>query len=395
MNFDAQKLFVGLMDFFTILLPGAALTFFWQDTLSSTVWPFPRSSPVSPQIQIAIYVFASYLLGHLIFLLGSWLDGPYDWLRQQTRNQQIRRLARQGRMTPAWVRALVWLVFRREQDQALRCAKVLRDQCLAPTQASKAIKTFQWAKAWLIHVSPSNFAVVQRFEADSKFFRSFSLLLILLLLGWPLQSHWRWYGVVVLLPLLSMTLWRYMEQRFKATNQAYWAVMTVAAHNGLTVAGLAPPDPSHAGGVVYRKGAAGWEYLLISAKNSAQRWGLPKGHIEAGESAREAAVREVQEESGVWAAIIDVDPQASACQPRQPSQPVSYPCTFSKRSGEVVKVTFFLMRPVCGGRIEDFDRCSAWLTLQQLRAQQTYPEILQLLEQIECSLAEAEAPATA
>jgi hypothetical protein len=28
----------------------------------------------------AAFLFASYLLGHLVFLLGSWLDGIYDWL---------------------------------------------------------------------------------------------------------------------------------------------------------------------------------------------------------------------------------------------------------------------------------------------------------------------------
>jgi len=49
-----------------------------------------------------------------------------------------------------------------------------------------------------------------------------------------------------------------------------------------------------AGGLVVR----GDEVLLI-ALASGQRWQLPKGHVEPGESAAEAAVREVREETGV------------------------------------------------------------------------------------------------
>lgn len=50
-----------------------------------------------------------------------------------------------------------------------------------------------------------------------------------------------------------------------------------------------------AGGIVMR----GAEVLMIRDRYG--RWTFPKGHIEAGETAREAAVREVQEETGVRA----------------------------------------------------------------------------------------------
>jgi 8-oxo-dGTP pyrophosphatase MutT (NUDIX family) len=49
-----------------------------------------------------------------------------------------------------------------------------------------------------------------------------------------------------------------------------------------------------AGGLVVR----GPEVLLIALKDG-RRWQLPKGHIEGGETAEEAAVREVREETGV------------------------------------------------------------------------------------------------
>lgn len=53
-----------------------------------------------------------------------------------------------------------------------------------------------------------------------------------------------------------------------------------------------------AGGLVVR----GEEVLLISVRQG-RRWQLPKGHVEAGETRREAARREVREETGVWGRV--------------------------------------------------------------------------------------------
>jgi len=58
-----------------------------------------------------------------------------------------------------------------------------------------------------------------------------------------------------------------------------------------------------AGGVVFRKNEDGkLEILLIRVKN---RWSFPKGNIERGEQKDKAALREVKEETGVDAEIVD------------------------------------------------------------------------------------------
>src|SRR6185312_16387351 len=53
-----------------------------------------------------------------------------------------------------------------------------------------------------------------------------------------------------------------------------------------------------AGGIVYRHSKKGVvEILLI--QDSKGRWTIPKGHIEEGETARQTAEREIQEETGL------------------------------------------------------------------------------------------------
>ena len=51
------------------------------------------------------------------------------------------------------------------------------------------------------------------------------------------------------------------------------------------------------GALVFRRASQGLEVLLL--KHRAGHWDFPKGHVEAGESEQETALREVLEESGL------------------------------------------------------------------------------------------------
>ena len=57
-----------------------------------------------------------------------------------------------------------------------------------------------------------------------------------------------------------------------------------------------------AGGVVYRMDAGVPLFLLI--RDSYSNWGFPKGHLERGEQASDAALREVREETGLHDLVL-------------------------------------------------------------------------------------------
>ena len=83
-----------------------------------------------------------------------------------------------------------------------------------------------------------------------------------------------------------------------------------------------------AGGIAFRRDGERLLVLLVKAKKDPSLWIFPKGHIEPGETASEAAVRETREEGGVDGDVVG---------------PIGAPLEF--QSGrEPVRVQYFLIR---------------------------------------------------
>jgi 8-oxo-dGTP pyrophosphatase MutT (NUDIX family) len=100
-----------------------------------------------------------------------------------------------------------------------------------------------------------------------------------------------------------------------------------------------------AGGVVYRRKGETVEIVIISVGEQS-RWQLPKGLIDKGETSAEAALREVREEAGIEAEVVDLIDK------------VEY-WYYSKGSGKRIrfhKYVYFYLLKYRSGNTEDHDR---------------------------------------
>ncbi|PYR00200.1 MAG: hypothetical protein DMF97_10035 [Acidobacteria bacterium] len=112
-------------------------------------------------------------------------------------------------------------------------------------------------------------------------------------------------------------------QRVELAVQPRLSEPEIAARHSLT-------RIEQAGGIVVRNDGDGLSVLLVRAKKDPALWIFPKGHIEPGETAEAAALRETQEETGVQGALV---------------APVGEPLEFQS-GAELVRVQYFLIRPI-------------------------------------------------
>ena len=365
MDFEPQKLFIGLIDFFSILLPGALLTYLFKDRAGPRIFG-DHYYKLAGTEGWAVFLFSSYLVGHFIFLLGSWIldDHIYDRMRTATYAEQIKRLGKGEKLSARWARWLAVRFFKPDLDKTVRQAVRIKEHYLDSLYASSSINAFQWCKARLTLGHPEAIATVERFEANSKFFRSLVVVLCLLVF-WELGMR-RPLNALAVAVLLLLAFWRYVDQRVKSTNQAYWYIITLEGSSDSGVKqqpNLSKVDDlSHAGGVVVRQLVKTKEYLLVQAKRDPQEWVLPKGHIEPGEPTEEAAVREVREETGMWARI------------NGELKDVFFPL-----NGEQVKIRFFLMEALEEGKPMERGREHSWLPLDMALTRASHKESQEVL----------------
>ncbi|HEY2911970.1 MAG TPA: hypothetical protein VGK21_01300, partial [Candidatus Angelobacter sp.] len=144
MGFEPQKFFIGVIDFFSVLLPGVVLTFF----VKAPLWRLLEYKPGADEL--AIFLIVSYLLGHFIFLIGSPLDDyVYDRVKTATFAEQVANIAGGKELSPFWARLLARAIIKKNVPQPVRQAVKIKEYYLDPLNASASINAFQWAKSQL------------------------------------------------------------------------------------------------------------------------------------------------------------------------------------------------------------------------------------------------------
>ncbi len=118
---------------------------------------------------------------------------------------------------------------------------------------------------------------------------------------------------------------------------------------------------THAGGIVFKTDDDVCRYLIVSAKKNPDHWVFPKGHVDSEETPEATAVREVLEETGVEARILEI-----------------VGSTKFKTKEETVYVEFYLMEYLSDGERAE-PRQQRWCTYKEGLELLTFEDARQLL----------------
>jgi 8-oxo-dGTP diphosphatase len=113
-----------------------------------------------------------------------------------------------------------------------------------------------------------------------------------------------------------------------------------------------------AGGVVWKATPKGSVTVLLIHRPLQDDWSFPKGKLDPGETHRQAATREVEEETGLRCRLGDELPETH----------------YTDRRGRPKRVRYWSMEPI-DGKFEPNDEVDEvrWLTVDKARARLSYP----------------------
>jgi len=128
----------------------------------------------------------------------------------------------------------------------------------------------------------------------------------------------------------------------------------------------ADPEIAAAGGVVIRRGEGGEPEIAVIHRPKYMDWSLPKGKLEPGEEWLDAALREVEEETGY------------RCRTGEELSSIGY----LDRKGRSKLVRYWLMEPLEGGfRPHDEVDEIRWLSPEEAERELTYDHDRELVRE--------------
>ena len=140
----------------------------------------------------------------------------------------------------------------------------------------------------------------------------------------------------------------------------------------------APKIQIAAGGVLVRRSRGHYEVCLTLRQRHGPAWDLPKGHLEGGEETAAAALREVREETGCTAVILES------------LGSISYQFSVPGQTVPVAKTVHFYLMGVTGGHPELHDEETVearWMTLDEAMANLAHDKERRILQHAQQLLA--------
>jgi hypothetical protein len=189
---------MNMVGFFAILLPGAIVAALMLSVDGVEIFRLAVLPANDALAKWAAFIVLAYILGHLVFLVGSWVDPAYDFFREC--------------FDPY------------DEKSPFTHAKAIRDSLLDRDEWD-AVNPFQWCKAVLIQKCPAAATDVEQYEADSKFFRS--LLVVGLVVAVAMSRTGDCVAALIAIIFSIASFVRYYDRRLKSTTQAYVHIITM------------------------------------------------------------------------------------------------------------------------------------------------------------------------
>lgn len=238
MDFKLSDFFVGVIDFFSVLLPGALITYFlmgiFYDDVVGPEKIFP--SPDNGIVKWVFFLIVAYLIGNIVFMIGSFLDRTYDkFLRRiffQKKHDVAYRLARDVHWRHIDTDEQLARLVRRGSMSDEEYREILRDP------KREIFNTYKWAQSFLLFKSADAIEEIRQLEAQQKFFRS--LIVTFFLIAVVLLFRDKYTAAIVLLILCTLSFYRYGDLRYKATEKAYQMIVTYCHLEPATATGPSP-----------------------------------------------------------------------------------------------------------------------------------------------------------
>jgi diadenosine hexaphosphate hydrolase (ATP-forming) len=124
------------------------------------------------------------------------------------------------------------------------------------------------------------------------------------------------------------------------------------------------PAVAQAGGIAFRGNGRDLQILLVTSKKQQGFWIFPKGHVEPGETAAQAGVRETMEEAGVSGDLLG---------------PVGAPLEYDW-NGKRYGVQYFLIRATAESPASD-GREVVWLPYDEALQRLSFDDTRRLLRE--------------
>lgn len=195
MDFKPSNLYISLVDLFAILLPGAITSLVVYHFQREYIDAYLNVDPDNKAFMSGfVLLFASYLFGHIISQVSAYMDEwIYDPLKDKVykdhkcveRVMEIRKKTYGNEMNPVYVNTYKWSIFKLQKEY------------------------------------PDAAAEVERYMADSKFFRGLFVVILVLGIVFLFQPNMGIKAPIVCFLSAAFSMIRYFKKRRKSTETAY------------------------------------------------------------------------------------------------------------------------------------------------------------------------------